>query len=117
MEPTRRAFLRKTGAATLGLGFGVCVFPGIYQYAEAQTQASQHDLHMQGAIDFKGFIAKEITPNDEFYITSYSSKVPDINADKFRLQKEGQESAPSLVARGSGPALISSPRRAAGAER
>jgi DMSO/TMAO reductase YedYZ molybdopterin-dependent catalytic subunit len=89
MECTRRAFMRNVSVGTLGLGFGVSVFPGVYQYAEAQTQTQKHDLHMKGTIDFKGFIAKEVTPNDEFYITSYSPKIPDINLDKFRLRIEG----------------------------
>jgi DMSO/TMAO reductase YedYZ molybdopterin-dependent catalytic subunit len=91
MECTRRDFVRKVGVGTLGLGFGVSVFHGLYQYgqAQAQTQAQHHDLHMKGTIDFKGFIAKEITPNDEFYITSYSSTAPNIRLDEYRLRTEG----------------------------
>jgi DMSO/TMAO reductase YedYZ molybdopterin-dependent catalytic subunit len=89
MDCTRRAFMRNVGMGTLGLGFGVSVFPGFYQYAGAQTQSPEHDLHMKGTIDFKGFIAKEVTPNHEFYITSYSSEIPDISLDKFRLRIEG----------------------------
>jgi DMSO/TMAO reductase YedYZ molybdopterin-dependent catalytic subunit len=89
MGCTRRAFMRNVSVGTLGLGFGVSVFPAVYQYAEARTQTQMHDLHMKGTIDFKGFIAKEVTPNDEFYITSYSAKVPEISLDKFRLRIEG----------------------------
>jgi hypothetical protein len=89
MDCTRRDFLRNAGAAALGLGFGVSVFPGIYQYAQAESKPPKHDLYMKGAIDFKGFIAKEVTPNNEFYVTSYSSTLPDINPDKFRLRIEG----------------------------
>jgi DMSO/TMAO reductase YedYZ molybdopterin-dependent catalytic subunit len=98
MEFTRRAFMRKVGVGTLGLGFGVSVFPGVYQYAEAQTQTQGHDVHMKGTIDFKGFIAKEVTPNDEFYITSYSPEVPDISVDKFRLRVEGLVENPYALA-------------------
>jgi DMSO/TMAO reductase YedYZ molybdopterin-dependent catalytic subunit len=89
MDCTRRDFMRNVSVGTLGLGFGVSVFPGVYQYAQAETQTQQHDLHMKGTINFKGFIANELTPNDEFYITSYSSTVPDISLDKFRLRVEG----------------------------
>ena len=89
MDCTRRDFLRNASAAALGLGFGVSVFPGIYQYAQAQSNTPNHGEYMKGTIDFKGLNAKEVTPNDEFYITSYSSTVPDINPDKFRLRVEG----------------------------
>ena len=77
------------GAGTLGLGFGVSIFSQVYQCGEALAQADGHDLHSKGTIDFKGFVAQEITPNDAFYITSYSDKVPDINPDSFRLRIEG----------------------------
>jgi DMSO/TMAO reductase YedYZ molybdopterin-dependent catalytic subunit len=89
MDCTRRTFMRNVSVGALGLGFGVSVFPGVYQYAEAQTQTQKHDLHMKGTINFKGFIAKEVTPNNEFYITSYSTTVPDISLDKYRLRVEG----------------------------
>ena len=72
MECNRRSFLRHLGTGTLGLGFGVSVFSQIYQCGEALAQAEGHDLHMKGTIDFKDFYAQEITPNNEFYITSYS---------------------------------------------
>ena len=94
MESTRRAFLRNACTAALGLGFGVCIFPGIYQFAEARRQTSPHEIYMKGTINFNGFNAKEVTPNDEFYITSYSSKVPDIDPDKFRLRIEGRVKNP-----------------------
>jgi DMSO/TMAO reductase YedYZ molybdopterin-dependent catalytic subunit len=85
----RREFFRTIGAGTIGLGFGVSVFDGIYQYAEALTEQEKHELLMKGTVNFKGFTAKEITPNDEFYITTYSSKVPDIDPRGFRLRIEG----------------------------
>ena len=89
MQCNRRTFLRNLGAGTLGLGFGVSIFSQVYQCGEALAQADGHDLHSKGTIDFKGFVAQEITPNDAFYITSYSDKVPDINPDSFRLRIEG----------------------------
>jgi DMSO/TMAO reductase YedYZ molybdopterin-dependent catalytic subunit len=89
MECTRRAFLQKVGVGTLGLGFGISVFPEIFQSAEAKTGNEAHDLYMKGTINFKGFIVKEVTPNSEFYITSYSETVPEINPDKYRLRIEG----------------------------
>jgi DMSO/TMAO reductase YedYZ molybdopterin-dependent catalytic subunit len=89
MECTRRAFLRTLGIGSLGLGFGVSLLPEIFQYAEAKTRNQGHDLYRKGTINFKGFIAKEITPNDEFYITSYSEAVPEISPNKYRLRIEG----------------------------
>ncbi len=89
MECDRRSFLRNLGIGTLGLGFGVPVFSQIYLRGEALAQMKGHDLHVKGTINFKGFFAEEITPNDEFYVTSYSRKIPDIKADRFRLGIEG----------------------------
>ncbi len=85
----RREFFKEVGLGTIGLGFGVSVFDGIYQYAEALTEEEKHALVMKGTIDFKGFLAKEVTPNDEFYITTYSSNVPRIAEKKFLLRIEG----------------------------
>jgi hypothetical protein len=48
MECDRRSFLRHLGTGTLGLGFGVSVFPQIYQSGEALAQTGGHDLHMKG---------------------------------------------------------------------
>jgi DMSO/TMAO reductase YedYZ molybdopterin-dependent catalytic subunit len=89
MECNRRAFLRNMGMGTLGLGFGVSVFSQIYQCGEALAQTNGHDLYMRGTINFKGFIAEETTPNNEFYITSYSKDVPEVNPDTFSLRIEG----------------------------
>ncbi|MEJ2695175.1 MAG: molybdopterin-dependent oxidoreductase [Candidatus Sulfobium sp.] len=93
----RREFFKAVGVGTIGLGFGVSVFDGIYQYAEALTQTEKHDLLMKGTVNFKGYVAKEITPNDEFYITSYSSKVPHVPPEKFRLRVEGLVEKPYVL--------------------
>jgi DMSO/TMAO reductase YedYZ molybdopterin-dependent catalytic subunit len=93
----RREFFKRVGAGTLGLGFGVSVFDGIYQSADALTDSEKHSLLMKGTVNFKGFMAKEITPNDEFYITSYSSKVPEIGRDSFRLRVEGLVEKPYVL--------------------
>jgi DMSO/TMAO reductase YedYZ molybdopterin-dependent catalytic subunit len=85
----RREFFKKIGIGTIGLGFGISVFDGIYQYAEALTEEQKHDLLMKGTVNFMGFMTNEITPNENFYITSYSSKVPSISTDKFQLRIEG----------------------------
>jgi DMSO/TMAO reductase YedYZ molybdopterin-dependent catalytic subunit len=85
----RRNFLKSAGVGALGLGFGVSIFDGIYQYAQALTEDEKHDLLMKGTVNFMGFMAKEITPDEEFYITSYSDKVPNINTATFRLRVEG----------------------------
>ncbi len=85
----RRSFLKRVGVGTLGLGFGVSVFDGIYQYAQALTEDEKHALLMKGTVDFMGFMAKETTPNDEFYITTYSDKTPDIDIRTFHLRIEG----------------------------
>jgi hypothetical protein len=86
---TRRDFFRSLGLGTVGLGFGVSVFDGIYQYAEALTEEEKHALLMKGSVNFMGFMAKEITPNNEFYITTYSDTVPTIDPAAFRLRIEG----------------------------
>lgn len=85
----RREFFRTVGVGTIGLGFGISIFDGVFESAEALTQTQEHDILMKGTINFKGFVAKEITPNDEFYITSYSSKVPRVQPEKFTLKVEG----------------------------
>ncbi len=86
---TRRDFFRRIGVGTIGLGFGVSIFDGIYQYADALTEEEAHTLLMKGTVNFMGFLAKEITPNSEFYITTYSSKVPTIDTNTFMLRIEG----------------------------
>ena len=86
---SRREFFRTIGAGTVGLGAGVSVFDSIYNYAEALTEQEKHEMLMKGTVNFKGFMAKEITPNNEFYVTTYSSAVPDINMDEFSLRIEG----------------------------
>jgi DMSO/TMAO reductase YedYZ molybdopterin-dependent catalytic subunit len=93
----RREFFRTIGLGTLGLGFGISVFDGLYQYAEAENEQDKHTLLMKGTVNFKGFVAKEITPNNEFYITTYSDKVPDISYEKFRLRIEGLVSKPYVL--------------------
>ena len=93
---TRRDFIRTVGLGTLGFGFGVSIFDSLYQYAEAADEQDKHTLLMKGTVNFKGFMAKEITPNDEFYITTYSEKVPDINYKNFRLRVEGQVKKPLI---------------------
>lgn len=86
---TRRDFFKMIGLGTLGLGFGVSIYDGIYQYSDAEEEQNKHMLLIKGTINFKGFMAKEITPNDEFFITSYSDKVPDVNYETYRLRIEG----------------------------
>jgi DMSO/TMAO reductase YedYZ molybdopterin-dependent catalytic subunit len=97
MECSRRTFLRKAGAAGIGLGFGVYVLPGFFQSAEARSSGREHDLFMKGTIDFKGFRTEEVTPNQTFYITSYSDKVPEIDPHSYRLRIEGQVQQPCTL--------------------
>jgi DMSO/TMAO reductase YedYZ molybdopterin-dependent catalytic subunit len=94
---SRRDFFRTLGLGTLGLGFGVSIFDSLYQYAEAAEELDKHALLMKGTVNFKGFMAKEITPNDEFYITTYSYKVPNIDYEKFRLRIEGFVEKPYML--------------------
>ena len=91
---SRREFFRKVGIGTIGLGFGVSIFDGVFQYAGAMTEDEKHAMLMKGTVDFMGFKAREITPNDEFYITTYSSKVPAIDAGSFVLRIEGMVNNP-----------------------
>ena len=69
---SRRDFFKTVGAGTIGAGLGVSAFDSMYQYADALTEQEKHELLMKGTVNFKGFMAKEITPNNEFYITTYS---------------------------------------------
>ena len=88
----RRGFFKLIGLGTLGLGFGVSVFDSIIQYAEGADKNGEEEKHMLlnvGTVDFMGFRAKEITPNQEFYITTYSDKVPAVNYDAHILHIEG----------------------------
>jgi DMSO/TMAO reductase YedYZ molybdopterin-dependent catalytic subunit len=85
----RRDFLKAVGVGTIGLGFGVSVFDGIYQNALAEEKDLAHQLLMKGTLNFKGFMAKEITPNEEFYITTYSTKVPELSPSTHTLRVEG----------------------------
>jgi len=85
----RREFLKRVGIGAIGLGFGVSIFDGIYEFAGAATEEEKHALLMKGTVNFMGFTAKEITPNDEFYITTYSDTVPNIAPERFSLRIEG----------------------------
>ena len=88
----RRGFFKLMGLGTLGLGFGVSIFDSIFQYAEGADTSEEEKKHMLltfGTVDFMGFRAKEITPNKEFYITTYSEKAPAVNYDAHRLRIEG----------------------------
>jgi DMSO/TMAO reductase YedYZ molybdopterin-dependent catalytic subunit len=88
-DVSRRNMMKAAGLGTLGLGFGVSIFDGIYQYAEGLTTEEAHAQLMKGTVNFMGFAAKEITPNDEFYTTSHSSKVPHADTRTFSLRVEG----------------------------
>jgi DMSO/TMAO reductase YedYZ molybdopterin-dependent catalytic subunit len=85
---SRRKFLREIGLGTISLGFGVSVLDGIYEYAKAETK-EEHAFLIKGTVNFMGFTAKEITPNDEFYVTTYSDNIPVINPNTFKLRIEG----------------------------
>jgi len=97
----RRGFFKFLGLGTLGLGFGVSILDTIFSVrkagsAEEETaEETKHRLIMIGTVDFMGFRAKEITPNKEFYITTFSTEVPGIDADKHKLRVEGLVGKPS----------------------
>lgn len=38
----RRDFFKRIGLGTIGLGFGVSIFDGIYAYAETQEEDEKH---------------------------------------------------------------------------
>jgi DMSO/TMAO reductase YedYZ molybdopterin-dependent catalytic subunit len=88
----RRGFVKLMGLGTLGFGFGVSIFDSIFQYAVGADKTEddrKHTLLTVGTVDFMGFRAKEITPNSEFYITTYSDKVPAVNYEAHSLRIEG----------------------------
>ncbi len=96
----RRGFFKLMGLGTLGLGFGVSIFDSIFQYAEGADTSEEQRKHMLltvGTVDFMGFRAKEITPNNEFYITTYSDKVPAVNYDAHMLRIEGLVEKPYTI--------------------
>jgi DMSO/TMAO reductase YedYZ molybdopterin-dependent catalytic subunit len=86
---SRRDFFKGIGLGTIGMSFGFSALDSIHQYAEALTEEEKHAMLTKGTVNFMGFMAKEITPNEEFYLTSYSSEVPRIDADSFVLRVEG----------------------------
>ena len=93
----RRGFFRLVGVGTLGLGFGVSLFDTIFRYggiAATPEDDKKHLLYTAGTVNFMGFRTKEITPNKEFYITTYSDKVPAVNYDRFALRIEGMAERP-----------------------
>ncbi|MGE5893914.1 MAG: molybdopterin-dependent oxidoreductase [bacterium] len=94
---SRRDFFKRAGAGAVGLGLGGALLDGIYHYAEAVTEEEKHALLMKGTVNFMGFTAKEITPNDEFYITTYSDTVPAIDPGKFTLRVEGLVEKPYTI--------------------
>ncbi len=101
---TRREFFRDIGLGTLGLGFGVSIFDSIFHYAgafdtlaTAITEDERHSLLTKGTVNFKGFKAAEITPNERFYITTYSDKTPRIDASRFTLRVEGMVERPYTI--------------------
>jgi len=57
---TRRDFFRTLGLGTLSFGFGVSIFDSLHQYDRAGEAEDKHMLLMKGAVNFKGFMAKEI---------------------------------------------------------
>jgi len=88
----RRRFVKLMGLGTLGFGFGVSIFDSIFQSAVSAAKTDEEQKHMLlavGTVDFMGFKAKEITPNSEFYITTYSDNVPAIDYNAHRLRIEG----------------------------
>ncbi len=91
---SRRDFFKKLGIGTIGLGFGVSIFDGVFQCAEALTQDEKHKLLTRGTVNFMGFRAAEITPNKDFYVTTYSQLEPAIDANAFRLRIEGLVAKP-----------------------
>ncbi len=81
--------MKAAGAGVIGLQASGSVSGGLIRHAAASAEEETHKLLMKGTLNFKGFTAKEITPNDEFYVTSYSSSVPRIDENKFRLKVAG----------------------------
>jgi DMSO/TMAO reductase YedYZ molybdopterin-dependent catalytic subunit len=86
---TRRDVIKAAGAGVIGLQASGSISSGLIRHAGASAEEETHKLLMKGTVNFKGFTAKEITPNDEFYVTSYSEKVPRIDENKFRLAVAG----------------------------
>ncbi|MFA5353667.1 MAG: molybdopterin-dependent oxidoreductase [Thermodesulfovibrionales bacterium] len=86
MKLLRREILKILGLGAAGFGLGDRTMGTAL--AEA-AKGTEHVAAMKGTVNFKGFTAKEITPNEEFYITSYSDNVPAISSGRFRLRVDG----------------------------
>ncbi|MEW6599793.1 MAG: molybdopterin-dependent oxidoreductase, partial [Nitrospirota bacterium] len=86
---TRRDVIKAAGAGVIGLQVSGSLSGGLVRHAGAAAEEETHKLLMKGTVNFKGFTAKEITPNTEFYITSYSDKIPRIDENKFKLTISG----------------------------
>jgi hypothetical protein len=86
---SRRDFFKGISLGTMSVSLGGSILGGIYKHAEALTEEEKHEILMKGTVNFKGFMAKEVTPNDKFFVTSYSSKIPSLDPDSFILKVEG----------------------------
>ncbi len=94
---SRRDFFRTAAAGAIGLGLGGPLAGGVKNYADAALEDDKHSLLMKGSVNFMGFVAKEITPNDEFYITTYSDDVPSIDPRRFTLSVDGLVDRPYVL--------------------
>ncbi len=86
MRLLRREILKILGLGAAGFGLGNRAMGTAL--AEA-AEGAEHTAAMRGTVNFKGFTAREVTPNPEFYITTYSENVPAISYDRFRLRIDG----------------------------
>jgi len=89
---TKRDFLRLLGVGSIGFGFGVGIFDGIFQAGEGTQTVrgkSTRELLLLGTQNFKGFKFSEITPNKDFFTVQYSGEIPKADTKKFQLKVEG----------------------------
>jgi DMSO/TMAO reductase YedYZ molybdopterin-dependent catalytic subunit len=93
-EVGRRDFIKKVSVGTVGIGAGVTLLGATSDKDRALTEEQKHEMFMKGTVDFMGFRANEITPNKDFYITSYSDKVPQIDPKTFQLSVGGNVEKP-----------------------
>ncbi len=93
-EVGRRDFIKKVGVGTIGLGVSASLLGAAGEKNNVLSEEEAHERDMKGTVDFMGFRAKEITPNEEFYITTYSDKTPEIDPNTFRLSVGGNVDKP-----------------------
>lgn len=91
-DPGRRDFLHRTAAA-----MALASLPTALRAAPASDAARRHMRYYRGAVDFGGFLAKEVTPVNDFFLNTYSASQPQLDAQHYRLHIGGRVARPVSI--------------------